>query len=100
VSTMDQPLSPAPGAGSSPAFDALLDVPMPVVVEIGRSRLTVQEILQLAPGSVVELDRAVGDPVDLYVSDRKLALGEIVVVGEHFGVRITRVLSDGDEAAA
>lgn len=97
MSTSDQSVTPAAG---SPAFDALLDVPMPVVVEIGRSRLTVQEILQLKAGSVVELDRAVGDPVDLYVSDRKLAQGEIVVVGEHFGVRITRVLSDGDEAAA
>lgn len=76
------------------ALETLYDVPMPLVIEIGRARLTVQEILQLAPGSVVELDRVVGEPVDLYVSDRRIAQGEIVIVGEHFGVRITRVTRD------
>lgn len=91
MSTVD---ASSAGGRSPVALDALLDVPMPVVIEIGRARLTVQEILQLGPGSVVELDRAVGDPVDLYVSDRRLAEGEIVVVGDHFGVRITRVLTD------
>ena len=63
--------------------------------------MTVQEVLQLGAGSVIELDRIVGEPVDIYVSDRKLAQGEVVVVGEHFGVRITRVLADrGAEGAA
>ncbi len=81
-------------------FDALLEVTMPVVIEIGRSQLTVQEVLQLAPGSVVTLDRAVGEPVDLYVSDRKFAQGEIVVVDDHFGVRVTRLLSGGTTEAA
>jgi flagellar motor switch protein FliN/FliY len=96
---METPSAPGPspaGPASPAALDALLDVPMPVVIEIGRSRLTVQEILALEPGSVIELDRAVGDPVDLYVSDRRLAQGEIVVVGEQFGLRITRVLGEGD----
>jgi len=80
-------------APASPAFDALLDVSMPVVIEIGRATMTVQEILDLGIGSVVQLDRIVGEPVDIYVSDRKFAQGEVVVVGEHFGVRITRVLA-------
>jgi flagellar motor switch protein FliN/FliY len=75
-------------------FDALLDISMPVAIEIGRASMTVQEILQLGIGSVIQLDRIVGEPVDIYVSDRKFAQGEIVVVGEHFGVRITRVLSN------
>lgn len=76
----------------SPAFDALLDVSMPVAIEIGRASMTVQEILQLGIGAVVQLDRIVGEPVDIYVSDRKFAQGEVVVVGEHFGVRITKVM--------
>jgi flagellar motor switch protein FliN/FliY len=70
-----------------------MDVSMPVVIENGRAQLTVQEVLQLGPGSVIQLDRMVGEPVDIYVSDRRLAQGEVVVVGEHFGVRITRVIS-------
>jgi flagellar motor switch protein FliN/FliY len=54
--------------------------------------MTVQEVLALAPGSVVQLERMVGESVDIYVSDRRLAEGEVVVVGEHFGVRITRMV--------
>jgi flagellar motor switch protein FliN/FliY len=82
-------------------FDALLDITMPVAIEIGRATMTVQEILNLGIGAVVQLDRIVGEPVDIYVSDRKFAQGEVVVVGEHFGVRITRVLSaPNGEAAA
>ena len=77
----------------SPSIDALLDISMPVAIEIGRASMTVQEILQLGVGSVVQLDRIVGEPVDIYVSDRKFAQGEVVVMGEHFGVRITKVLA-------
>jgi flagellar motor switch protein FliN len=75
------------------SIDALLDISMPVAIEIGRASMTVQEILQLGVGSVVQLDRIVGEPVDIYVSDRKFAQGEVVVMGEHFGVRITKVLA-------
>lgn len=91
-------------AGADPraaaGFEALMDVSMPVVVEIGRSHLTVQEVLQLAPGSVVPLDRAVGEPVDLYVSDRRFAQGEIVVVDDRFAVRITKLLAGAAPEAA
>jgi len=91
----------APESVPSPGFDSLLDITMPVAIEIGRASMTVQEILQLGIGSVVQLDRIVGEPVDIYVSDRKFAQGEVVVVGEHFGVRITKVLGGpGSEAAA
>lgn len=79
--------------GPNPSFDSLLDIAMPVAIEIGRATMTVQEILQLGIGSVIQLDRIVGEPVDIYVSDRKFAQGEVVVVGEHFGVRITKVLA-------
>jgi flagellar motor switch protein FliN len=94
-------LESAEGRKGSAGFEALFDVSMPVVIEIGRTNLTVQEVLNLSVGSVVRLNRMVGEPVDVYVSDRRLAQGEIVIVGDHFGVRVTRVLSSaGLEAAA
>jgi flagellar motor switch protein FliN/FliY len=82
----------ARGAGSA-SLDTLLDVSLPVTIEFGRTTMTIQEVLDLGAGSVIELSRMVGEPVDIFVSDRKLAEGEVVVVGEHFGVRITRILS-------
>jgi flagellar motor switch protein FliN/FliY len=81
------------GAADARSLEALLDVSLPVVIEIGRTSLTLSEIVQLKAGSVVQLDRLVGDSVDIHVSDRKLAEGEVVVIGDHFGVRVTRVLS-------
>jgi flagellar motor switch protein FliN len=81
------------GAGSA-SLDTLLDVSLPVAIEFGRTTMTIQEVLDLGTGSVIELSRMVGEPVDIFVSDRKLAEGEVVVVGEHFGVRITRILSN------
>ena len=87
---------PTGEAGNS--MGVLMDVSMPVVIEIGRTQLTVQQLLQLAPGSVVQLDRAVGDPVDIYVGDRRLASGEVVVVDDHFGVRVTDVVTPNGES--
>jgi flagellar motor switch protein FliN/FliY len=62
-------------------------------VELGRSSLTVEEILELGPGSVVELNKLAGEPVDILVNDRLIARGEVVVVDENFGVRITEIIS-------
>ncbi len=62
--------------------------------------MTVQEVLELGAGSVIQLDRMVGEPIDIYVGDRRLAEGEVVVIGEHFGVRITRILTGADAALA
>jgi flagellar motor switch protein FliN/FliY len=84
----------ASGAGGS--LETLLDVSLPVAIEFGRTHMTVQEVLELGSGSVIQLDRMVGEPIDIYISDRKLAEGEVVVIGEHFGVRITRVVSAND----
>lgn len=78
---------------ASGPLSALLDIAMPVIIEIGRTSLTVSEVLELEVGSVVQLECQVGEPVDVLVSDRKLAEGEIVVVEDHLGVRITRLLS-------
>ena len=69
----------------------LLDLTLPVSIELGRTSMSVQEILQLGRGSVVQLERLAGEPVDIYVGERLFAQGEVVVLGEHFGVRITRI---------
>jgi len=80
-------------AGVRPGLDMLRDVEMEVTVEIGRTRMTVRELLELTPGQVVELDRAAGSPADLLVNGTLLARGEIVVVDEDFGIRITEIVS-------
>lgn len=77
----------------SDPMDALGDVPLEARLELGRVRRPVEEILKLAPGSVVELDRAVGEPADLYVNDRLVARGEILVVDGQFAIRIIDVVS-------
>ena len=77
--------------GEVPIF--LLDLTLPVSIELGRTAMTVQEVLRLGRGSVIQLDRLAGEPIDIYVGDRRFAEGEVVVLGEHFGVRITRILS-------
>ena len=100
--TSGPPLSELQGgarSGGSAALDTLLEVSLPVAIEFGRTTMTIQEVLDLGNGSVIELSRMVGEPVDIFVSDRKLAEGEVVVVGEHFGVRITRILSTEPSAA-
>jgi flagellar motor switch protein FliN/FliY len=71
----------------------LYDLTLPVSIELGRTQMTVQEILALTRGSVIQLERLVGEPIDVYVGDRRFAEGEVVVLGEQFGVRITRILS-------
>src|SRR3954464_7939584 len=85
------------GAGvtstSEVPMSMLMDLTLPLSIELGRTRMTVQEILRLGRGSVVQLERLAGEPIDLYVADRRFAEGEVVVLGEHFGVRITRIIS-------
>ncbi len=71
----------------------LLDVPLQVTVELGRARMTVESLLRLSQGSIVELNRVAGEPLDIYVNNKLMARGEAVVVKEKFGVRITDVLS-------
>ena len=86
--------------GMAGALDTPLDVSLPVAIEFGRTLMTVQEVLELGSGSVIQLDRMVGEPIDIYISDRKLAEGEVVVIGEHFGVRITRIVAGADQPPA
>jgi len=80
-------------SGSLNNIDMLLDVKMPVAIELGRTEMPISELLALGPGSVVELNKLAGEPVDLLVNNRIIARGEVVVVDENFGVRITQLLS-------
>jgi flagellar motor switch protein FliN/FliY len=95
-------LSPSAVSHSEGSISVLLDLSLPVSIELGRTKMTVQEILRLGRGSVIQLDRLAGEPIDIYVGDRRFAEGEVVVIDEHFGIRITRVLSSAPavEAAA
>lgn len=74
-------------------IDLLMDVSMRVTVELGRTRMQLAQILELQHGSVVELDRLAGDPVDVIVNDCMVAHGEVVIVDDKFGVRITEMVS-------
>ncbi|MFD2925533.1 flagellar motor switch phosphatase FliY [Halobacillus naozhouensis] len=77
-------------------LDMLMDIPLKVTVELGRTKRTIKEILELSAGSVVELDRLAGEPVDIHVNDKLMAKGEVVVIDESFGVRVTDILSPKD----
>lgn len=79
-----------------PGFDLLHDVEMEVTAELGRTRMSVKELLSLAPGAVIELDRAAGGPADLLVNGRLIARGEVVVIDENFGIRITEIVAPTD----
>lgn len=81
------------GEGQTASLDMLYDLTLPVSIELGRAEMTVEEVLELGRGSVIQLERLAGEPIDVYVGDRRLAEGEVVVVGEYFGVRLTRILS-------
>jgi flagellar motor switch protein FliN/FliY len=94
------PARPASAAARRNGLELLRDVEMELTVELGRTRMTVRELLALAPGAVVELDRAAGSPADLLVNGRLIARGEIVVVDEDFAVRITEILGPNGESEA
>jgi flagellar motor switch protein FliN/FliY len=80
-------------------FDLLLDIPLEVTVEIGRVRLAIRDLLQLGAGSVVELAKAAGEPLDVLVNGKPIARGEAVMVNDRFGVRLTDIISPTDRIA-
>jgi len=85
----------AGGDGDS-KIDSILDVPVTIAMEIGRSRINIRNLLQLNQGSVVELDRLAGEPMDVLVNGTLVAQGEVVVVNEKFGIRLTDIVSPAD----
>jgi flagellar motor switch protein FliN/FliY len=80
-------------ANTGDRLELLGNVEMDITAELGRTRMTVRELLSLTPGTVVELDRAAGSPVDLFVNGTLIARGEVVVVDEEFGVRVSEIVS-------
>jgi flagellar motor switch protein FliN/FliY len=88
-------LKAKPGDEQAPvhSLDFILDIPLKVTVELGRSRMAIRDILQLAQGSVVELSKFAGEPLEVLVNEKLVARGEVVVVNEKFGVRLTDIIS-------
>jgi len=82
--------------GQPKNIDILMDVKLPVAIELGHTEMTIRDILALSAGSVVELNKLAGEPVDLLVNNKTIARGEVVVVDENFGLRVTSLISPED----
>ncbi|BAL23644.1 flagellar motor switch protein FliN [Azoarcus sp. KH32C] len=86
----------APRAGSLNDFDMILDIPVQLTVELGRTKISIRNLLQLAHGSVVELDGLAGEPMDVLVNGTLIAQGEVVVVNDKFGIRLTDIITPAE----
>ena len=86
----------ASGATRDVNLEVILDVPVTLSMEVGRTRIPIRNLLQLNQGSVVELERAAGEPLDVFVNGTLVAHGEVVVVNERFGIRLTDVISPAE----
>jgi flagellar motor switch protein FliN len=90
---------PTQDASMPRGLDLILDIPLDVTVELGRIQMLIRDVLELSSGSIVELDRVAGEPVDLLVNGRLIAKGEVVVIEDNFGIRITEIISPADRVA-
>ncbi len=100
--------APSPGPAAQPAvpepsidlndvnIEMILDVPVTLAMEVGRTRVSIRNLLQLNQGSVIELDRAAGEPLDVFVNGTLVAHGEVVVINDKFGIRLTDVISPAE----
>ncbi|MDR1043994.1 MAG: flagellar motor switch protein FliN [Candidatus Adiutrix sp.] len=84
---------PVTGDGASRPLDFILDIPLEISVELGRARMVINDLLQLGQGSVIELMKLAGEPLEIFVNGKLVARGEVVVVNEKFGVRVTDIVS-------
>lgn len=89
---VDSPTKPT----GNPDLDVILDIPVSISMEVGRTSITIRNLLQLNQGSVIELDRLAGEPLDVLVNGTLIAHGEVVVVNEKFGIRMTDVISPSE----
>ncbi|MGB1478013.1 flagellar motor switch protein FliN [Marinobacter salsuginis] len=87
---------PAQGGGPAPDIDVILDIPVTISMEVGNTQIPIRNLLQLNQGSVIELDRLAGEPLDVLVNGTLIAHGEVVMVNEKFGIRLTDVISPGE----
>ncbi len=81
------------GNGAHPSLDFILDIPLEISVEVGRSKMIINDLLKLTQGSIIELNKLAGEPAEIYVNQRLMARGEIVVVNDRFAVRLTEIIS-------
>lgn len=86
------PMPPMPPDGKPDSLEKVLDIPVSATVQLGKTTLQIADLLKLSVGSVVELNKRAGEPVELYVNDRLIALGEVVVIDETFGLRVTSIV--------
>lgn len=101
IRSVEYPIFSGMGQGpTSPNMDLLMDVQMTLTVELGRTRMSIKEILGLGEGSIIELDKLAGEPVDLLINGKLIAKGEVVVIDENFGVRVTDIVSPVDRLRA
>lgn len=84
------------GEGSNEKLDMILDIPVAITVEIGRTKMTIRNLLQLNQGGIIALDRLAGEPLDVLVNGTLVAHGEVVVVNEKFGIRLTDIVSKAE----
>ncbi|NHC07236.1 flagellar motor switch protein FliN/FliY [Azonexus fungiphilus] len=87
---------PAAAGGVMNELDMILDIPVQITVELGRTKITIKNLLQLAHGSVVELDAMAGEPMDVLVNGTLIAQGEVVVVNDKFGIRLTDIITPSE----
>lgn len=92
-------LKNAEHGNTSMALDFILDIPLTMTVELGRCRLLISEMLQLGQGSVIELMKLAGEPMEIFVNQKLIARGEVVVVNEKFGVRLTDIVSPAERVS-
>jgi flagellar motor switch protein FliN/FliY len=88
--------SDSPGNGNQQNMDFLLDIPLEITVELGKTRITIGDLLKLSQGSVVELNKLTEEPLEIFVNKKLMAQGEVVVVNEKFGIRLTNIISPGE----
>ena len=90
---VEEPEKMTGGNNAEMNLDSLLDVPIDISVEIGRTKMTIGELLSLSKGSIVELKKTAGDAVDIYVNGKLLGKGELIVVNERLGVRVAKIIA-------
>jgi flagellar motor switch protein FliN/FliY len=96
MASFDEVMKADRKGGSSLDIDFILDIPLSLAVELGRSKMLIGELIQLGQGSVIELTKVAGEPMDVFVNQRLIARGEVVVVNEKFGVRLTDIISPAE----
>jgi flagellar motor switch protein FliN len=96
TSTLFKPLSGAGKADTANDIDMILDIPVTLTVELGQTKLPIKNLLQLSRGSVIELNGMAGDPLDILVNGCLIAQGEVVVVNERFGIRLTDIITPSE----